>query len=108
MKRRFASHLLYLPKYGFLQKYVVELENGVPTTLFPLPGELESTTWLPGAMALLTATPKQYDILVPQTLLNSIPHDVETDLCSFKLFWLTPFDIISLKPVAGTRHKQLL
>jgi len=52
--KRFASHFLFLPAYGYLKQYAVETEEGVVVRLFPLTEEMENVEWLPGAIVLLT------------------------------------------------------
>ena len=52
--KRFASHFLFLPAYGYLKQYVVETEEGIVVRLFPLTEEIENVEWLPGAIVLLT------------------------------------------------------
>lgn len=39
--KRFASHFLFLPAYGYLKQYAVETEEGVVVRLFPLTEEME-------------------------------------------------------------------
>ncbi|NDV81947.1 hypothetical protein [Bacteroides sp. 51] len=53
--KRFASHYLYIPSYGFLKQYVVEVNNdGHVTALYPLREESESIIWTPGVILLVT------------------------------------------------------
>lgn len=34
--KRFASHFLFLPAYGYLKQYAIETEEGMVVRLFPL------------------------------------------------------------------------
>ena len=52
--KRFASHFLFLPAYGYLIQYAVETEEGSVVRIFPLTEEIENVEWLPGAIVLLT------------------------------------------------------
>ena len=52
--KRFASHFLFLPAYGYLKQYAVETEEGSVVRIFPLTEEIENVEWLPGAIVLLT------------------------------------------------------
>jgi len=52
--KRFASHYLYIPLYGFLKQYVVEINNdGFVDALYPLREESESIIWTPGVISLV-------------------------------------------------------
>lgn len=53
--KRFASHFLYLSSNNCLKQYVVELENGCAYRIFPLMGEIESTSWVGGTIILSTS-----------------------------------------------------
>ena len=108
MKRRFASHFLYVAGYGYLRMHVVEVEDGVPVAIYPLSGETEATEWLPGVIALLDAMPEEEDALLPAVVSDALPSLLNADLSCFALYWFTPFDMETLRPVAGTRHKRLL
>lgn len=107
MKRRFASHFLYLAGYGYFKMHVVEVEDGVPVAIYPLRGETEATEWLPGVIALLDAVPEEQDAMLPAVVLDAIPCPIYTGLSRLLLYWFSPFDVKSLRPVAETRHKRL-
>ena len=47
--KRFASHFLFLPAYGYLKQYAIETEEGMVVRLFPLTEEIENVEWLPGS-----------------------------------------------------------
>lgn len=116
--KRFASHFLFLPAYGYLKQYVVETEEGVVTRLFPLTEEIEDVEWLPGAIILLTQ-----DELIKNDI-NSILAKASQDYSRMSERTAPPpsideargllpvyfsnFDVITMMPVAGTRHRQLL
>ena len=53
--KRYASHFLFLPEYGYLRRQVVETEEGTIVRIFPLTEEVENTEWLPGVILLLPA-----------------------------------------------------
>ena len=62
--KRFASHFLFLPAYGYLKQYAIETEEGMVVRLFPLTEEIENVEWLPGAIVLLT----QNELKEPDTI----------------------------------------
>lgn len=114
--KRFASHFLFLPAYGYLKQYVVETEEGVVVRLFPLTEEIENVEWLPGAIVLLTQDELKgigiNSVLVntsqfPHNLLMAPPPSVDRG-CRLLPVYFPNFDIATMKPVAGTRHRQLL
>ena len=64
--KRFASHFLFLPAYGYLKQYAIETEEGMVVRLFPLTEEIENVEWLPGAIVLLT----QNELKEPDTIFS--------------------------------------
>ena len=44
--KRFASHFLFLPAYGYLKQYAIETEEGIVVRLFPLTEEMENVDFL--------------------------------------------------------------
>ena len=133
--KRFASHFLFLPAYGYLKQYAVETEEGSVVRIFPLTEEIENVEWLPGAIVLLTQDElKELDtnsplvnaqigralpisaefyynstrILVkfPQNLLMALPPSIE-GRCQLLPVYFSNFDITTMLPVAGTRHRLL-
>lgn len=132
--KRFASHFLFLPAYGYLKQYAIETEEGMVVRLFPLTEEIENVEWLPGAIVLLTQdelkeldtnsplvnAPQNYSktsaefyynstrILVkfPQNLLMALPPSIEGH-CQLLPVYFSNFDITTMQPVAGTRHRLL-
>ena len=40
--KRFDSHFLFLPAYGYLKQYAIETEEGMVVRLFPLTEEIEN------------------------------------------------------------------
>lgn len=132
--KRFASHFLFLPAYGYLKQYVVETEEGIVVRLFPLTEEIENVEWLPGAIVLLTqkelkkldanfnsahtfqelskTSPEFYynsgDVLVnfPRSFTKTPPPSIDGS-CRLLPVYFSNFDITTMLPVAGTRHKLL-
>ena len=125
--KRFASHYLYVPTYGYFKQYVVEMEEGLVSRLFPLTEEVESAEWLPGVIALLTPqesiivngesnaliTFKELGLFLhtsdhhSDNNLIELPDSLIDRLSSLTPYLFSPFDIITMQPVDGTRHKQL-
>lgn len=78
--RRYASHYLYVPGCGFLKNQVVEVEQGCMIRYLPLEGEMAGTEWLPGVLRIENGN---------------------------LVFHYHPFDFNAMKPVSGTRRRQL-
>ena len=125
---------LFLPAYGYLKQYVVETEEGIVVRLFPLTEEIENVEWLPGAIVLLTqeelkkldanfnsahtfqelskTSPEFYynsgDVLVnfPRSFTKTPPPSIDGS-CRLLPVYFSNFDITTMLPVAGTRHKLL-
>ena len=132
--KRFASHFLFLPAYGYLKQYAIETEEGIVVRLFPLTEEIENVEWLPGAIVLLTqeelkkldanfnsahtfqelskTSPEFYynsgDVLVnfPRSFTKTPPPSIDGS-CRLLPVYFSNFDITTMLPVAGTRHKLL-
>lgn len=132
--KRFASHFVFLPAYGYLKQYVVETAEGVAVRLFPLAEEIENVEWLPGAIVLLTQDAlKELDIKLfsksdfqscsktptefyynsvrillksSQDLLKAPPPAID-GRCRLLPVYFSDFDITTMLPVAGTRHRLL-
>lgn len=132
--KRFASHFVFLPAYGYLKQYVVETAEGVAVRLFPLAEEIENVEWLPGAIVLLTQDAlKELDIKLfsksdfqscsktstefyynsvrillksSQNLLKAPPPAID-ERCRLLPVYFSDFDITTMLPVAGTRHRLL-
>ena len=121
--KRYASHLLLLPEYGYLEKQVVEIDNGFARRIFPLTEEIESVEWLPGVMVLLSETNQNKEASSYDTIFGSMsdmskPLIAPTEILEivhngkfqtqFQVHLFFPFDFTALKPVDETRHRRLL
>lgn len=111
--KRFASHFVFLPAYGgYLKQYAVETEGGIAVRLFPLTEEVEDVEWLPGAIALLSQDELKElgtntaSIKFPRNLLAAPPHPADGGYGLFPVYF-SGFDITTMLPAAGTRHRQL-
>ena len=124
--KRFASHFLFLPAYGYLKQYAVETEEGSVVRIFPLTEEIENVEWLQDELkeldtnSPLVNAPQNYSktsaefyynstrILVkfPQNLLMALPPSIE-GRCQLLPVYFSNFDITTMLPVAGTRHRLL-
>ena len=133
--KRFASQFLFLPVYDcYLKQYVVETEEGLVVRLFPLTEEIENVEWLPGAIVLLTQEElKELDknsltinafqdfskisvefyynsseilLKFPRNLLITTPPSID-GRCRLLPVYFSNFDITTMLPVVGTRHKLL-
>lgn len=106
--KRYASHFLFLPEYGYLRRQVVETEEGTIVRIFQLTEEVENTEWLPGVMLLLPAADADMPEFGRQrNLLEAMPPEVEEKLSSFTPVVLFPFDFTTMRPVAGTQRRPL-
>lgn len=108
--KRYASHFLFLPEYGYLKQSVVETQNGVAVCIFPLTEEIEDVEWLPGAIALLpnpeNSTIKELLQSFSGNLLKTCPSSFNWNSRVVPIYFPC-FDIKTMQPVSGTRHKQL-
>lgn len=107
--KRFAAHYLFVPEYGFLKQYVVEIRDaGYVSCIFPFTQEIESVEWYPGA--ILLAKEEEFEDILPQwEPMGGDIIGIEAFLKKNRLFphLLYPFDFTSMQPVAGTRHRLL-
>jgi len=121
--KRYASHLLLLPEYGYLRKQVVELDNGFVIRIFPLTEEIESVEWLPGVMVLLSKAHQKRETLSYNAIFGSMgdipcPFIDSAEMLEilhnmiypalFQVHLFFPFDFTALRPVDGTQHRRLL
>lgn len=109
--KRYASHFLFLPRYGFLERQVVELKDGRISRVFPLTEEVENTEWMPGVIALLPpdADNKMPDFSRSLRRLPAMPSAIDVvQLRACVPVLLFPFDFTAMQPVAGTRRRPLL
>ena len=111
--KRFASHFLFLPAYGYLKQYAIETEEGIVVRLFPLTErDGKMMEWLPGAIVLLTQNElKEPDTIFSLTnasrnLLITPPSFIDGS-CGLMPVYFPNFDTATLLPAAGTRHKLL-
>lgn len=85
-KRRIASHCLFLPGHGYLRMHALEMEDGYVHRIYPLKEEVEDMEWMPGVIALFP----------------------DGEHGEWRAYLYSPFDLISMQPVAGTRRRLLL
>lgn len=107
--KRYASHFLFLPGYGYLKQYAVEMKEGCVVGIFPLSEEIENTEWMPGVIALLRSEQVEETVLFEESapLLSSVPSDIERLLSDLTPYLFFPFDFTTMQPVSGTRHRLL-
>lgn len=117
--KRYASHFLFLPGYGYLKRYVVEMdEERHVTRIFPLTEEVEDTEWLPGVIALLPAgnvtSPDWLEtgngaspFEEERSLLTTPPPGIGEGIARLLPWLFSPFDFTLMQPVAGTRRRLL-
>lgn len=105
--KRFASHFLFLPGYGYLKQYAIEMEEECVTRIFPLTEEVENTEWLPGVIALLRNTQSPFTFNDNQQQITAVPQSIEEELPSLIPYLFSPFDFTTMQPAAETRHRQL-
>lgn len=117
MIRRYAAHFLYIADVGFIRRQVVEIANGNVQRLLPLTGELENTVWIADGIIALWPPAVVGGDGWRSEFVGEISHSIKPSLpvgwqhgplSSLQAYSLTPFDLIALKPVAGTRHILLL
>lgn len=118
--KRFASHYLFLPEYGFLKQYIVEMNNaGVITCITPLICEQESVSWLPG---IIVFVPKKMAIVeIPLFITHCIREKqiLLKDISTLSLFpsnyfsdktavYLYPFDFDNMQPLVNTKYQDII
>ncbi|KAA6328143.1 hypothetical protein EZS27_022930 [termite gut metagenome] len=96
--KRYASHFLLLPEYGFLKQCVVEIgqERDV-LCIFPLSEELETVEWHPGVILLSGKEEDKNRITqlfqIQYRLLSDIPAAFQTNIPIKQFVYLLyPFD----------------
>ena len=113
--KRYASHFIFIPGYGYLKQYVVEVDKGCAVSVFPLTEEIEGVEWFPGVIALFTekadVSAKFHDVFQKQKeILNEVPETFYKEQFVSRLipYLFYPFDFTAMQPADGTRHRQLL
>lgn len=114
MIKRFASHFIFLPGYGYLKQYVVGVEEGRVVSVFPLTEEIEGVEWFPGVIALLNDEEdisEGYSGIFQKSseVLEELPEFFcqETFPSGISAYLFYPFDFTTMQPVGGTRHRPL-
>lgn len=111
--KRFAAHFIFLPGYGYLKQYVVEVVEGQAVSVFPLTEEIESAEWFPGVIALLSEKEIVEDCCTEfkrhPDILNEPPPIFRKEAFPSGLMpcLFYPFDFTEMRPADGIRHKQL-
>ena len=114
MIKRFASHFIFLPGYGYLKQYVVGVEEGRVVSVFPLTEEIEGVEWFPGVIVLLNNEEdisEGYSGIFQKSseVLEELPEAFcqETFPSGISACLFYPFDFTTMQPVGGTRHRPL-
>ncbi|WP_455607013.1 hypothetical protein [Bacteroides sp.] len=112
--KRFASHFIFLPGYGYLKQYVVGVEEGRVVSVFPLTEEIEGVEWFPGVSVLLNNEEdisEGYSGIFQKSseVLEELPEFFcqETFPSEISAYLFYPFDFTTMQPVGGTRHRPL-
>lgn len=107
---RVASHSVYLPDAGYFHRMVVELEQGVVTAIYPLEGELENTSWLPGIIVIPPAPEAEWSFLAPDELAHSVTTRpmLWQQALGRRAAYCADFDFIHWQAAGGTPHIQWL
>lgn len=114
MIKRFASHFIFLPGYGYLKQYVVGVEEGRVVSVFPLTEEIEGVEWFPGVIVLLNNEEdisEGYSGIFQKSseVLEEFPEVFcqETFPSGISAYLFYPFDFTTMQPVGGTQHRPL-
>lgn len=122
--KRFASHYLYIPAYGFLKQYIIETdEDGQVSSVFPMTEEIESVSWMPGVIMLLSEKQMSeqgleqknfnfyrnfFDPLFPGEKLREIPAAFLDCYCHYaEAIQIFPFDFTLMQPALNAKYKRL-
>ena len=114
MIKRFASHFIFLPGYGYLKQSVVGVEDGRVVSVFPLTEEIEGVEWFPGVIVLLNNEEdisEGYSGIFQKSseVLEELPEVFcqETFPSGISAYLFYPFDFTTMQPVGGTQHRPL-
>ena len=103
--KRFASHYVYTPSFGFLKQHVVEInDEGYVVSLYRLEEEIESIIWTPGVIRLVPSDclPEQALIFEkPEIRTNSVDSK-NIDSLKLSAVRLYPFNFVEMKSTADT------
>ncbi len=108
--KRYASHFLFLPEYGYLKQHVIEMEEEHVFSISPLTEETENTEWFPGVIALLrySEQSEESDFFdKSDDTLSAVPQSIEKELPFLIPYLFYHFDFTTMRPVAETRRRQL-
>lgn len=100
--KRFASHYLYLPGYGFLKQYVIEVKSsGEINRFFPLIDEMASIEWMPGVLIVSSDSTIKENCFDISDILEELPGNFLSEITGKKilLFRIYPFDFVNMKPI---------
>lgn len=106
--KRFASHYVYIPSFGFLKQYVVEInDEGNVVAIYRLEEEIESTIWTPGVIRLMP-----HDYPLEQALVfdkseikTELPDEYKSnkvEVLKLAAIRLYPFNFSEMKTTADT------
>lgn len=115
MIKKYAAHYVFIPRYGYLKQYAVEVKEGQVISIFPLAEEIEDVEWFPGVIALLSAneggvSETNYDLFNQSgTILNQLPPTFCNEQFPSGLtpFLFYPFNFTLMLPADGTRRRRL-
>ncbi len=111
--KRVATHAVYLPDAGYLRRMVVELEQGIVLRIYPLQGELEDTSWLPGLIVLPSRPEEVWQYDIPDAFsstANLTAHNEELMQRAIgrRAAYCASFDFSCWQAADGTPHIQWL
>lgn len=103
--KRYAAHYLYLPGYGFLKQFVVEVHADHICSLFPFSAEIEDTEWWPGVIALVrSAEEAEHLSFKTKEMIGKVPAELSDSLAQLLPVLFYPFDFISMSSVSETQR----
>ncbi|KAA6350561.1 hypothetical protein EZS27_002044 [termite gut metagenome] len=111
--KRYASHYLLLPEYGFLKQCAVEMKKGRGVLcIFLLSEEMENVEWYPGIILLTEKEEDRNGIIrlfqIRYNLLNEIPGAFQTKSCIERIAYLLyPFDFDRMTIIGTTEIRKL-
>lgn len=123
--KRFTSHYIHIPSYGFIKQFIVELnEEGYVSSLYKFVEEAESIIWTPGVIGIFDLQTLQIEnineinedeIYKKLTFSDSSPLKTELpvkyrgniDNLHLDAIRFYPFDYTLMKPTSDTRFQTL-
>jgi hypothetical protein len=105
--KRYASHYLLLPDYGFLKQCAVEMKGREALRIFLLPEEMENVEWYPGIILLLEKEEDRNGIVQLFQARYHFLNEIPGSCIGRKAYLLYPFDFDRMMTTGATGIRRL-